>query len=262
VSRSRHAGRGRPSAAWPMTALAKDYAAGWQVPRHRHRRGQLIYAESGVARVTTREGIWIVPPQRALWMPVGMAHEVRMEGDVAARTLYLDRATSTPFGARCRIVVVTLLLRELILAAVRAYGVRDARRMKLMSPFLLHELRTAEEAGMCIPMPSDRRLARVCHRLLGDTTSAETLEQLAYHAGASSRTMTRLFERELKMSFAHWRQHVRLARALSQMATGDAIKTVARDAGYSSASAFSAMFRRVLGVTPTRYLGQSSGQTD
>ena len=101
----------------------------------------------------------------------------------------------------------------------------------------------------------------MCHRLLGDTTRAETLEQLAYHAGASSRTMARLCERELKMSFVHWRQHVRLARALSQMATGDPIKTVARDAGYQSASAFSAMFRRVLGVTPTRYLGQSSGQT-
>jgi AraC-like DNA-binding protein len=256
VSHSSHPARGGRSRAWPVTALAKDYAAGWHVPTHRHRRGQVVYAESGVMRVTTREGIWMVPPQRALWMPVGMPHDARMEGRVAARTLYLDRATSASLGARCKIVVVTKLLRELILEAVRVYGARDARRMRLVSPLLLNELRSADEGGMCIPTPSDPRLARVCSRVLGDAASADTIDQLAQQGGASSRTMARLFERELKMSFVRWRQHVRLARALSQMTTGDAIKTVARDAGYASCSAFSAMFKRVLGVTPTRYLGQ------
>ena len=85
-----------------MTALAKDYPRGCHVPSHRHRRGQLIYAASGVMQVTTREGIWIVPPQRSLWIPIGMPHEIQMEGHVAVRMLYLDRATSAPFGTHCR----------------------------------------------------------------------------------------------------------------------------------------------------------------
>ena len=256
MSHSRHR-RGAPRrAAWPVTALAKVYPADTHVPPHRHRRGQVVYAESGVTRVATNEGIWIVPPQRALWIPAGRVHEARAESEVALRTLYLDRATSAPFGARCKVVAVSSLLRELILEAVRAYGGRDRRRMKTMSPFLIHELLAAEEAGLCIPMPSDPRLQRVCDRVLEDPSREETLDALASVAGASSRTLARLFERELDMTFVRWRQHVRLARALSQMTAGEPIKRVARNAGYASSSAFTAMFHRVLGFAPTRYLRQ------
>src|SRR5687768_1063677 len=107
-----------------------------------------------------------------------------------------------------------------------------------LTPLLLHELQRAEEAGMCIPMPSDPRLARVCHRLLGHAARHETLEALGRHAGASSRTLARLFERELKMSFVRWRQQVRLTRALGQMTGGEPVQNAARDAGYATGSAF------------------------
>lgn len=239
---------------WPLTALAKVYPRGWHVARHRHRRGQLIYARSGVMQVSTREGIWIVPPQRALWVPVGMQHEIHMEGQVAVRMLYLDPPTSAPFGPHCRVLSVSALLRELILAAVRAHEDKQGDRMAMLAPLLLHELQAADEVALHIPVPSDPRLRKVCQRLLAGTSHGETLEQLAARAGASSRTLARLFESELHMSFVRWRQHVRLARALSQMSLGRPIKTVARDAGYASSSAFIGMFRRVLGVTPTAYL--------
>jgi AraC-like DNA-binding protein len=209
-------------------------------------------------RVTTREGIWIVPPARALWLPVGMLHEVRMEGDVEARTIYLDRPTSAPLGTRCKVVEVSRLLRELILAAVDAYEGRNARRLTILSPLLRHELRAARASGMCIQMPRDPRLTRACRRLLDDPSRTETLEQIAGRAGASSRTLARLFQRELKMTFRRWRQHLRLASALSQIAAGASIKSVAQDAGYRSCSAFSAMFRRALGVAPTHHLRGST----
>lgn len=273
MSRSRQGLRARAKGAWPVTALAKHYPARTHVPPHRHQRGQVVYADSGVVRVATREGFWIVPPQRALWIPVGMRHGATAESDVALRTLYLDAAQSAPFGVRCKALVVSSLLRELILEAVRAYGVRDARRMRILSPLLIQELLAAHEAGLCIPMPSDARLARVCQRVLEDAARGQTIEGLASLAGASSRTLARLFERDLKMTFVRWRQHVRLAKALSQMTAGASIKTVARDAGYANSSAFTAMFRRVLGAAPTRYLwthapgaaaagpGQPSGPT-
>jgi AraC-like DNA-binding protein len=239
---------------WPMTALAKDYPAHAYVAPHRHQRGQLLHSESGVGRVGTREGIWIVPPHRALWIPPGVRHDARTEGPVALRTLYLDRRSSAAFGARCRVLAISPLLRELILEAVRAYGRRDRRRMALLMPLLRHELLAADEAGLCIPMPTDPRLAVVCRRLLDDSSRGDTLEAMAAHAGASSRTLARLFERQLKMSFVRWRRQVRLAGALSAMTGGEPIKKVAREAGYASCSAFSAMFRRALGVPPTRYL--------
>jgi AraC-like DNA-binding protein len=99
---------------------------------------------------------------------------------------------------------------------------------------------------------------RLCHRLLDDASRPETIERLAAFAGASSRTLARLFERELTMTFGRWRHQVRLARALSRLTAGEAVKSVARDAGHSSSSAFTAMFRRILGASPTRYLRQPS----
>lgn len=204
-------------------------------------------------QVTTREGIWIVPPQRSLWIPAGMLHEIRMEGRVAIRTLYMDRITGAPLGSHCRILAITGLLRELILATVDAHGARDGQRMRMLLPLLLHELRGADEVAIHIPAPSDPRLGKVCARLLADPARTDTLDQLAQLAGASSRTIARLFESDLKMSFVRWRQHVRLARALSRLAAGASIKSVARDAGYASCSAFCAMFHRILGVSPTSY---------
>jgi AraC-like DNA-binding protein len=239
---------------WPITGLAKRYPAGMRVAAHRHRRGQLVHAASGVMRVTTREGIWIVPPARALWLPVGVMHEVRMEGDVEARTIYLDRPTSALLGRRCKVLEVTHLLRELILAAVGSYEARDARRMAILSPLLRHELLAARETGLCIQMPKDPRLLKACRRLLDDPSRSETLELVARRAGASGRTLARLFGSELQTTFGRWRQQLRLAEALSRIAAGASIKSVALDAGYASCSAFSAMFRRVLGVPPTRHL--------
>lgn len=256
MSRSRQHVGSKP--AWPVTALAKDYPKGCQIPRHRHRRGQIIYAASGVMQVTTREGIWIVPPQRSLWVPAGMTHEIRMEGHVAIRTLYLDRGSSMSLGTHCRVLTATGLLRELMLAMVQAHRSRDRERMLMMTPLLLHELRGAEEMAIHIPTPSDPRLRKACQRILVDPSRTDTLDQLAQHVGASSRTLARLFESELKMTFARWRQHVRLARALNRMSAGYPIKKVARDAGYASCSAFSAMFHRILGVTPTGYMKQMS----
>ena len=245
---------------WPMTALAKEYPRGCHVPKHRHRRGQLLYAASGVMQVTTREGIWIVPPQRSLWIPIGMPHEIQMEGRVAVRMLYLDRATSAAFGTHCRVLAVSPLLRELVLAAVQAYGERDAATMQLATPLLLHALQHADEAPLRIPVPTDPRLRKACQRLLDDAARPDTLEQLATRVGASSRTLARLFESELRMSFVRWRQHVRLARAISQMSLGRPIKTVAREAGYASSSAFCSMFHRIIGASPTEYLRQVAGR--
>jgi AraC-like DNA-binding protein len=123
-----------------------------------------------------------------------------------------------------------------------------------MTQLLLQELSTADQVPLHLPTPADPRLQRVCALLLEGRARGQTLDRLAPHSGASTRTLARLFRSELKTTFLRWRQHAGLARALSQLAGGASVKAAARSAGYHSASAFTAMFRRALGVTPTRYL--------
>jgi len=240
----------------PLRPLARDYPPGFCVPRHRHRRGQLVYAASGVMRVTTRAGIWIVPPQRAVWVPPGMPHEIEMEGAVAMRTLYLDRRSGLALGDRCKVLVVSGLVRELVLGLVDDSPPSRSERGRLMTLLLLRELRTADQALLHLPTPADPRLQRICTLLLDGRGRGQTLDLLARESGASARTLARLFRSELKTTFLRWRQHAGLARAIGQLAGGMPVKVAARNAGYQSASAFTAMFRRALGVTPTRYLGR------
>jgi AraC-like DNA-binding protein len=73
------------------------------------------------------------------------------------------------------------------------------------------------------------------------------------------RTFTRLFRQETGAGLAVWRQQVRLMAALSRLASGQPITTVAFDVGYESPSAFTAMFHRVFGMPPSAYLAQSQG---
>jgi AraC-like DNA-binding protein len=85
-----------------------------------------------------------------------------------------------------------------------------------------------------------------------------TLADWARTVGAGSRTLARLFLAETGMSFRHWHQQVRLLEALRRLASQEPVTTVALDLGYDSPSAFIAMFKRALGMTPGQYFAPSA----
>ncbi|HYM31502.1 MAG TPA: AraC family transcriptional regulator, partial [Candidatus Cybelea sp.] len=128
----------------------------------------------------------------------------------------------------------------------------DGRIMSL----ILDEVRALPALPLHLPMPSDARLKRVCAAIVAEPGAKATLVAWAAEAGASGRTLLRLFQRQTGMTFAAWRQRARLLAALGRLAAGEPVTTVAIDLGYDSPSAFTAMFRRALGTTPSRYFGR------
>jgi AraC-like DNA-binding protein len=245
----------------PVAAMAKDFPSGFAIAPHSHPRAQLIYAADGVMRVISPLGAWVVPPLRAVWIPAGVEHEVRMSGAVAMRTLYIaPRAAPSELGS-CAVIEVTPLLRALILRAVEEpIEYDEAGAAGLVMALILAELARATTVPLRIPLPSDPRLAALCRALLNDPAEADTLDHWAERVGASARTLARLFQRETGMGFTQWRQQVRLADAVGRLAKGEPVARVAENLGYSSASAFAAMFRRTLGATPRQYLGHQSSE--
>ena len=115
----------------------------------------------------------------------------------------------------------------------------------------------AKPLPIYLPMPKDKRLKNLCELLLAQPGSNDTLDVLATKVGASARTLTRLFEQELHMSFGDWRQQMRLARAYPLIANGTPLSQVASELGYASQSAFSAMFKKTFGVSPSHFFKQS-----
>lgn len=238
----------------PIGAMAKDFPDGYFVAPHAHRRSQLIHASSGVMRVRTPQGAWVVPPHRAVWVPADVVHDVRMAGAVAMRTLYIVPDAVAALPRECCVVAVSPLLRELILRASAApllydEAGPDGRVMAL----ILDELRVLPVLPLHLPMPQDARLAKISRAILDDPANALTLRAWGRQVGASSRTLARLFLRETGMTFGRWRQQARLLEALSRLAQGQSVTTIALDLGYDSPSAFTFMFRRALGRTPSAY---------
>ncbi|MCG8371660.1 MAG: helix-turn-helix transcriptional regulator [Proteobacteria bacterium] len=238
-----------------VAVLIDEYPAGHVDPRHNHERAQLIYASAGVMSVISDQGSYVIPPQRAVWIPGGVYHEAHCRTAVSLRTLYVDESARPALPARCRVIAVPPLLRELILEATELpieYRVdgRDNRIMEL----ILDELCIVPDARLHVPMPQSKHLVRICSKILDDPARNDTLDELAAQAGCSRRTFTRTFRKETDMSFSSWRRHVRLLEATSRLAEGQPVTRVAFDVGYASQSAFTAMFHRVFGTTPTEYL--------
>jgi AraC-like DNA-binding protein len=65
--------------------------------------------------------------------------------------------------------------------------------------------------------------------------------------------LARLFQKETGLSFAAWRQQARVLEAMGRLGGGAPVTQVALDLGYDSVSAFSAMFRRAAGASPSDY---------
>ncbi len=235
-----------------VVALATDYPADHRIAPHSHPRTQLVHAASGIMTVTAENRAWVIPRGRALWMPAGISHEIFTHGPVAMRTLYIAPGTALPDALR--VIAVSPLLRELILAVMampRLYG-EDGAEARLIA-VLLDRLRSAEIAPLSLPLASDARLRRVMGGLLVRPGDRRGLQAWARTAGASPRTLARLFVRETGMTFHLWRQQARLLDALRRLDAGQSVTTIAYDLGYSNPSAFITMFRRALGTTPGRF---------
>jgi AraC-like DNA-binding protein len=238
----------------PVVALARDLPPSHEIDWHSHPRFQLVYAARGVMSVDTREATWVVPPQRAVWMPAQVEHRLTAKGVVQLRSLYVKPDAAGRMPHSCEVLEVTPLLRELIVRATelpREYDMRGAsgRLMRL----LLDELAGLARLPYHLPMPKDPPLAAICRRLVDSPDDAATLEQVARTCGLSGRTLARHFRRHTGMTFAEWRRRARLLRALGWIAEGRPIVEVAMELGYDSPSAFSAMFRRELGASPSSF---------
>jgi AraC-like DNA-binding protein/quercetin dioxygenase-like cupin family protein len=244
-----------------VSAMPKDFASGFEILPHLHERAQLIHATAGTMRVSTDDGVWVVPPQRALWMPAGIVHSIVMLGDTTMRTLYVrdDAAVAMPTG--CRVLSVSPLLRELIVRATELPVQYDeSGPAGHVVALILAELEGLQSLALQLPMPRDARLRTLCQTLLDAPGDPRPLGAWARTVNTSARTLARRFHSETGLSFGAWRQQARVLEAMGRLGGGAAVTEVALDLGYESVSAFSAMFHRATGESPSQFRGRPQAQ--
>lgn len=237
------------AADWIVRSLACDYSPGHRMGDHDHDWHQLAFAESGAMYVAAASEEWFVPPSMALWIPAHTTHDILAQGVLALRTLYF-RPDQIDKGER-RVLAVTPFLRELIRRVV-ALGMLDGARQadRAYATILAREIADAQTVALHLRAPKDQRGARAAALIAREPIS---LEEAARRAGASARTLQRIFLQETGLPFAKWRQQRRLLAAIESLAQGQGVAAAAEVAGYSSTSAFVAAFQRQFGATPGRW---------
>lgn len=242
----------------PIAGRATDYPAGWRIAPHAHSKHQLIYAVRGVMVVQAEVGRWVVPPTRGIWMQVGMTHEIRCVGEVHMRSLMVAPRAAPAAMSQTQTVAISPLLRELIRAAMQvrqpyAPATRDGRLMRL----ILDELRSLPTLPLFLQMPTDPRLVRISKLLQRRMDDPSTMADWARRLNIDVKTVQRLFLKQTGLTFGQWRQQARLLRALELLAAGEKVIDVALSLGYESPSAFTTMFRRQLGQTPSQFFTEA-----
>ena len=237
-----------------VIAVAHDRPVGFQATPHKHFRAQLVFASDGVMRVSTDSATWIVPPQQAVWVPAGVTHSVINESAVAFRTLYLHPRVAAELPSSCCVLSVTPLLRELILYLVALPNDSGCELSKKLMAVIPELLNTLKSEPLQLPLPEDRRLQIITNHLMSDPSDNRSLKEWSELAGASQSTIERLFNRELGMGFLNWRQGLRLLSAIYMLSDDVPVTTIAYELGYTSTSAFIAMFRKRLGQPPRQYM--------
>lgn len=211
--------------------------------------------------VTGDRTTWMIPPRRAVLIPAGTPHSIRMWGEVAMRSLYFPVTAPAPVfdSATCRVISVSPLLRELILrvADLAALDSRVAMEARMMS-VLMDELETAHIEPLLLPLPVDARALKAAEWVLKNPADEATAIEVARRCGLSARTLERLFRAETGMRFGLWRQKAKLLESMRVLVESGSVTDAALDSGYSSVSAYIAAFKQTFGCTPGAIAGRQT----
>lgn len=189
----------RPIAAAGFSLLTD----GGEMPWHRHRRAQVFYNESGLITCETEQGVWVIPPQGAIWTPGGLLHKSRSAAEMTGVALFVEPDAVARLPDVCCSLAVSPLLAALLMRAVTLPALYDEEGTDgCIVRLLLDELAHSPIEQIHLPRPSDARLRIMTDGMLADPADRCTLSEWAGHIGMSERNLRRLFLQESVSAFA------------------------------------------------------------
>ncbi len=216
---------------------------------HRHDAAQFFWSTGGLVRVSSAQLVAVVAPGRGAWVPAETDHAVMALGPATLHTLYVHDLRRAPALDDLAAVGVDDLLGS-VLRRLAASDLSLAARVHLELVLFDCVARHAPIAEALV-MPRDDRAVHVAASLLRHPADPRTLAELARVAGASARTLTRIFVSETGLSFEQWRRQARMHVAAGILGSGASIDLCARRVGYRSPSAFAAAYRETFGRAPS-----------
>lgn len=233
----------------------------WELPFHHHRKAQLLFADSGLITLEVDTGLWVVPPQGAVWIPGGLVHRASSSGEPRGFVVFVEPDVVPGLPDSCCTLSVSPFMRALLerTAALPEHYEQEGAQARLMN-VLLDELIAAPLEWLHLPMPVDARLRKLADAMLAAPADRATLELWASRIGMSERNMSRLFAAETGLSVSRWRRQMHVITSLPMLAKGQLIQAIADALGYDSPGAFITMFHKAVGAPPKRFLAERTAR--
>ncbi|MGI5437546.1 helix-turn-helix domain-containing protein [Streptomyces shenzhenensis] len=234
-----------------------------QVPRvptewapHTHPLHELVWVRGGTLTSRVEDRIFTVSEGHGLWMPAGVVHGGRATAGAEFYDAFFapDR---TPFAFEGPTAIAMTPLLESLLTHLSRTDLDAAARARAES--VVFDVLQPLERPFALQLPGDARIDAITEALLDDPADCRSLEEWARWLGISDRTITRAFRHATGLSFAQWRQVLRVHRALTLLSEGLDVQTVSETLGYAQPSTFIAAFRRVTGTTPGAFFDAADG---
>lgn len=231
-----------------------------ETPWHQHKRGQLILPLSGAVISYIADGIWVVPPRCAVWIPGNVPHRNRMSANADVCMLFIAQDAAHMPKEICTLSI-TPLVRELIvhLATVEQNYTIDSATHRLVE-VLLEQLVELPKESFDFPIPDHPKLHHLAHQLLQRPQEKRTLKAWAADYAMSERTMARLIKHHTQLTFGQWRSQLHIVLALQKLAEKEPVQRIAETLGYESVSAFITFFKKTLGKPPQQYRHERWGE--
>lgn len=238
----------------PVLAENASIAQAHLIRPHQHIRGQFIFAVSGTINLMYQNKQWHFNRDKIAWIPSGYYHSVASTGPVEYRSLFIDASICAELSVHPAIFQLTSLIRALTKeAAIFSSHYRPETPESRLVTVLLDQLKILTPSSLNLPLPSDPRLRSAVHGLLDSPSIRFNAALLAEQCHMSTRSMERHFKSQTGISFGDWLRRLVLLKAIELIQDGSTIKKTALHFGYRNTSAFTAMFRRETGLSPTAY---------
>ncbi|CAN5116728.1 helix-turn-helix transcriptional regulator [soil metagenome] len=226
---------------------------GW----HSHDVHQIEYAVGGVVEVETASAHYLMPPQQAAWIPIGLEHQATMNPDVRTVAVMFDAELIPDAGDRARILAVSPLIREMMIYALR-WPIDRAHGDPVSDSFfrtLAHLVSEAldHEAPLSLPT-SDHPIVAAAMAFTKDRLDSVTADEVSRAVAVSERTLRRLFQDTLGLPWRTYLLHARMLRAMALLAApGQSVQETSTAVGFESLSSFTRAFTLFCGETPSSY---------
>jgi len=237
-----------------------EFAADTLAVAHSHSWGHLNYAAHGTMHAEAEGLRFLSPPQFAVWIPPNVMHGCTLRSAIVYRSIYIAPALCAALPDEACMLRMSPIIRSVL----ADFAARDVREPKTpadlrLAHVMVDQLAVAEVQRSYLPAAASPALATVLDALQADPGDHRPLAEWAQRVHMTERTLARQCQRELGMSFGDWRQRLRFLRAIDALESGRTVQEIAFDLGYSTASAFIAMFQREAGTTPEQYRREFCG---